>query len=189
MKQLWIMLLAVSLALVIALPAGAAKPDCNIDPSHSSCKVDEPRVGLTCAEAETAGWDHVDPEWGTWDLDGDGEFEAGFRVVLNRHEGACVDVESAAGDWWMDVQVGSAREVYLSVQDSVAPGDWCWGYGHGNPEALVTEDVTLSIGLPASTADICGDNFADGDDQLAFNAAYAGRRKLATPVTITVTLP
>ncbi len=190
MRRFWTVLLVLAVAVVIALPAGAAKPKCEVGSSHPSCKpAEEPeaQIGLTCDEVATDhGWDFVPVTWSS---------DREFTVVLDHHLGACVDLTSAAGEWVIDVQVGSAREVYLSVQDSVFPGDMCWGYGHyDSPEALVTEDVTLYIDLPASTLNACDDpatsnTYDDGDPRLTFNASYAGRRKLVTAVIITVTLP
>jgi hypothetical protein len=42
MRRFWIMLLAIAMALVIALPAGAGKPpiDCDKHPNHPECVTD-----------------------------------------------------------------------------------------------------------------------------------------------------
>ncbi len=189
MQRYWTVLLVLAVAVVIALPAGAAKPDCIDEPSRPWCEpAEDPEgpVGLTCEETAADGWDYVDVTW---------QDEKTFTVVLTDRLGACVDVTSVAGEWTIDVKVGSAREVYLAVGDSVSPGDMCWGYGHyDSPEALVTDDVILLVDLPASTINACDDpatsnTYDDGDLRLTFNASYAGRRKLVTAVIITVTLP
>jgi hypothetical protein len=183
--------LAVPLAMVATASAG---PPCAKNPTHPDCVgpppsstttttvADDGPVGLTCAEAEEEGFDHVPVEWSA-----DG---ASFTVVLNLRTGACVDVASVEGEWTIDVDVGSAREVRVGIQDSVAPGDACWGGCSGDPEAVFTESGTVVTPvIPAAEPDACGTGFADGADTLTFSASYSGVRKLATPVTVTVYLP
>ncbi|MEN8114733.1 MAG: hypothetical protein ABFS21_10120 [Actinomycetota bacterium] len=188
MKRFWIMLLVLAVALVTALPVGAAKPDCNPDspdytPEHPSCvpdEPDEPLVGLTCADAEAQYGPHVDVNWiDDWTF----TFEIGYR------EDACVDVISIAGDWTIKVDMGSAILVGLGVRDSVAPGDMCWGPGLDT--GLVTEADTYTFGTPASELNACGDDFGDDDEALSFFAwaDFRGPAKNAVPATITVTLP
>jgi hypothetical protein len=207
MKRIWILLMVVALAVAIAAPATAAKPDCDLDPYHPSCKPadedpsDDGPIGMTCAEAALAGpknpaFRHVEVHWTS---------AQSFWVELNDQRNACVDVASGAGEWVIEVEsLGSASGVQLAVQDSVNPGDACWGGCNGDLEAIVTpadcdaaegeQCKVLTPMLPASDLDACGiwvaDNgFADGDPQLAFNASYSGVKKMAEPVRIKVSFP
>jgi hypothetical protein len=173
MRRFWISLLSVGLTLVIALPAGAGKPD---KPSP-----DEPLVGLTCDEARAEGVDFVD---GVWNDEG-----TEFTVVLGARARACVDVLSDAGDWTVEVEKGSAIKVGVEVQDSTGPGDTCW-------DQVITKDGIYEFSTPASTLNACDDaamdpepDFGDEDEQLAFGAWASYHGKAATPATITVTLP
>ncbi|NQV05143.1 hypothetical protein HQ535_01215 [bacterium] len=184
-RRVWIVLLLIGVVLALAVPAGAGKPTCEPGSTHPSCKSDEPDdgpVGLTCAEAEASGFDNVPVEWSA-----DGKW---FTFEMNLRTGACVDVMSVEGQWVVDVDVGSARGVSVGIQDSVAPGDACWGGCSGGVEAIFTETGTVVTPvIPAATIDACGVGFSDGADTLTFSASYSGVRKLASPVTVTVTLP
>ena len=140
MKRIWILLVVVALGVALAAPASAAKPNCELDPGHPSCKpadedppADGP-VGMTCVEADAAlrNIAHVEPTW-----TGDNS----FRLELNNKERACVDVMSAEGVWTIDVvTLGSASAVGLAIGDSVNPGDTCWGGCHGDVEADVSAE-------------------------------------------------
>jgi hypothetical protein len=190
-----ILVLLVVLAVPLAMMATAsAGPPCAKNPTHPDCVgpppsstttttiADDGPVGLTCAEAEEDGFDHVPVRWS--------EDRTSFEVELNLRTGACVDVDSVEGEWTIDVDVGSARELRVAIQDSVAPGDACWGGCNGDVEAIVTESGTIVTPvIPAATLDACGTGFPDGADTLTFSASYSGVRKLATPVTVTVSLP
>jgi len=52
MKRGWTILLAGALSLAIALPVGAAKPDCELDDSHPSCKTDDSTTTTTTEPAD-----------------------------------------------------------------------------------------------------------------------------------------
>lgn len=171
MKRMWILLFVWAIGVALASPAGAAKPDC----PGNSCNNDSSGIGMTCAEVEDLGFEHVVPTW-----TGPNSFE----VELKRLS-ACVDVMSAEGTWGIEVvQVGSAREVYLAVNDSVNPSDTCWGV---SDVGAITEPTVFYPELPAATLDACGVGEADGDPQLTFNVWFAG--KLRQPVIVRVTYP
>jgi hypothetical protein len=162
-RRFWLALMIGGLTMAIALPASATKPG----------KPVKPNGGMTCAEL-SAYWDFAVPVWN--------EAHTAFTVTgpLN----ACVDVDSVQGVWQIDVDMGSALEVYLSVQDSAYVGDTCWG------RTTVTESGTVYTSvIPAATLNACGTGEADGAASLTFNAQYLHRGKLRTPATITVTLP
>mgnify|MGYP001820850390 FL=1 len=176
MRRFWISLLAVGMTLVLAVPAAAAKPDKPDKPPP-----DEPLVGLTCDEARADGVDFVD---GTWN-----DEETVFTVELGAREQTCVDVDSVAGGWIVEVDMGSAVKVGVEVQDSTGPGDTCW-------DQVITKDGIYEFSTPASTLNACDDaamdpepDFGDEDEQLAFGAWAQYHGKAATPATITVTLP
>jgi hypothetical protein len=176
MKRFWTVLLIVTVAIVMALPAGAVKPD-----NPGKPPPDEPLVGLTCAEAAIEyGIDHVDGDWN--------DAMTEFTVKVGVREDACVDVISLEGDWEIKVDIGTAIQVGFGVRDSFA-GDRCWGPCLGT--GLVTESGTYAFVTPASGLDACGDTFGDEDEALAFIAwaDFRGPAKSATPATITVTLP
>jgi hypothetical protein len=173
MKRMWIVLFVLAIGAALAAPASAAKPDC----PGNSCNTDSSGIGMTCAETEAVGFDHVVPTPTGPNT---------FVVELADRLGACVDVMAAAGTWEIEVvQVGSAREVYLAVQDSVLPGDTCWG---GSDVGAITEPTVLYPVLPEAAVDACGFGEADGDPQLTFHAMYKGGR-LAQPVIVRVTFP
>ena len=182
MKRFWTVLVVVAVALVMALPAGAVKP---ANPPGKP-PADEPLVGLTCAEAEADGFDRVSVNWSA-------DYTT-FTVKIGYRENACVDVTSGAGDWKVDVDMGGALEVGMGVQDSVAPGDACWGGCAGG--GVISESGLYSFYTPASIIDACNfdvkdPDFGDGDGQLTFNAwaGYRGNPKAVEKATITVILP
>jgi hypothetical protein len=186
MKRFWTMLLVVAMALVMALPAGA-KPDKPDKPGKPP--PDEPLAGLTCEEANpppmSAGRttkvciDENDENCGT------------FTLTLEPKFDTCIDVMSVAGDWEIKViDMGSANEISLAVQDSVAPGDACWG-GCAGEEIVTSTGETYFHWTEASTVDACGIDFGDEDERLTFHAEARFPRpwKNIVPATIMVTLP
>lgn len=175
MKRFWFVLLAVAVALAMAVPAGAKKPDNPDKPPP-----DEPLVGLTCAEAAVEYGEHAAVNWIN---------EETFEVKVGVREDACVDVMSLEGGWTIEVDMGTAIEVGLGVRDSVAPGDMCWGPCVGT--GVVTESGIYEFSTPASEINACGVEFGDADEALAFIAwaDFRGPAKSAVPATITVTLP
>ena len=189
MRRFWTVQLVLALTVLMAVPAGAAKPDRPGEP--------DPAMGMTCEETGALRFfDHVPVTWmdqegkeygeQTVEIDGEWVFLRSFTVVLNRHESACVDVTSVEGSWQVDIDLGTARSVGYGIADSVNPSDTCWR------ESVDTTQLMTTPTIPASTLNACDDgynDFGDGDERLAFAAWYDGVRKLATPVTITVTLP
>jgi hypothetical protein len=183
MKRIWIMMLAVAVALVIALPA-AGKPG-NKPPKPPS----EPPVGQTCEEAYS---DNPKMQTGIHET---GSF---FTFTLTRAQHlACYDVTTTLPGNWTVGFVGSApREMSVMIRDS-APGDFC-GTDLNTPE---TEGLETRSGqdvfdpnpwifpdIPISGSDACGDGFGDQDDSLTF---WANAKSLPRngDLTITVTVP
>jgi hypothetical protein len=201
MRRIWITLLAISMALVLALPAGAVKPDCSIypeghpqacagDPDDPPIDPDDPLAGWTCAEADPPPMvadSNIFPC-----IDGC----TGFDLTLAPKWNTCIDVESVAGSWTITVNDwGDAYEIALAVQDSVAPGDSCWGGCAGaviiTPQTPQDEMPFKTPHTPASELDACGDGFGDGAETLTFHAEAHFRPPLKgdLPAQITVTLP
>lgn len=158
MKRFWIMLLAITVASVMALPAGAkGKPDKPGPPPP-----DEPLAGETC---------YALGDWGATPVTGD------FTVTLggDHPDEYCIDVMSDPGDWeitYGPAGNGNVRSLNLFLRDSTAPGDGC--------VCAYLEDGTLSCGhcgytfrdvstggsaffhqAPEATANACGTEFAE----------------------------
>jgi len=197
MKRFWIVLLVLAVAIALALPAGAVKPDCSTYPEGHPLVCpddptdpppdDEPLAGLTCEEA-----DSPPPAAGrnSFLCDNCGTFD----VTLPPKWDTCIDVESAvAGVWEVTVtEWGDAYEIALGVQDSVAPGDACWGGCAG--EVIITPEDGMPFSTPftpASVIDACDTSFGDGATSLTFHVEARFRPPLKgdLPAVITVTLP
>jgi len=193
MKHFWIMLLVVAVGIILAIPAGATPPLCSDNPNHPRCipedpvepPPDEPLAGLTCAEAAPPP-----QSVGNVIFDCSGDCST-FDLVLEPKWNTCIDVESTEGRWKITVgEWGDAYEIAVAVQDSVAPGDACWGGCAGG--GIITPDhPELLVDTPASTLDACGLDFGDGDPRLTFHAEARFRppTKNDRPASITVTLP
>jgi len=144
MKRFSIILLAIAVALVMALPAGA-------DPPHKD-KPDKPDgpglpPGMTCVEHG-----YVQPEG----YGGSGP----FTLTVGKGELACVDVIAPAGDWAVYVaEAIDVRSAVIRVQDSVAPGDFCNPPQFEGP--LSTEGSVTLEDIPAATVSACGTQYAE----------------------------
>lgn len=163
-RRILMLLLAVVMSLAATATAAAKRPP------------KEPPTGRTCewAKENIPNIDHAEEVWS--------EDGSSFTVVLDDSEGACVDVASD-GPWDVEVSFGSADGVSVTVGDSVAPGEACWTwYGEPPPDPFLFETPPIE-----AVVDACGDAFPDGDPSLVFLAGYDGKRRLAEPVTITVT--
>ncbi len=170
MRRFWIMLLAVAMALVIALPAGAGKPCCNPDgcgddpytKDHPACGEDDPDPvsddwgGHTCVDYKLL---NPDSDWIAFD-----PVDADFVLTLNGGDKGCVDVIAHAGVWLVDVTTDGGRGVMMIPRDSFSPGDSCGGaIINGDP----TGDYTLPLAadprteIPASTVNACGTEYGE----------------------------
>ena len=150
MKRIGVALLVIAMALVIASPAGIAKPPpCPDGSAERPCPtepVDDQGGGITCAEHATSRGqkglitdvvDHyVDGQYDHFDIELSGKnLGIGGR--------ACIDVWSDEGVWTVDIEIleGTVRSILLVPRDSV-PGDSCGGV------SLSRRDIPLSIDLP-----------------------------------------
>ncbi len=163
------------LTLSLAVP-GLAKPD-KTPPGQ------EPLEGLTCSE-----WEFDEPTlWtvGTADT---------FPVELTADKpAACLDVDSAAGNWIIDITAVEAAGLQVQIKDSV-PGDFCFREQYGGkknpiPGRIVVTDVPKA-GVDACTPGEVG-LAADQHPALVFMVSFAPERRSNEPpsVTIDVTLP
>jgi hypothetical protein len=117
MRRFWIMLLGVAVALAIALPAGAGKPDCDLDPSHAACDRGSEVESQTCEELVANG--------ASWVLGQRvGDHYAAFGVP------ACIDLDHgdrAAQYWevrWVgDTRKGTVKGLGLAFKRGL-PGEW-----------------------------------------------------------------
>jgi hypothetical protein len=150
------MLLAITMALVIALPAGAGKPPIDIDckklPNHPQCAIDPgddtPMGGTTCAEDGSA--DAVKTET--------------FDVVLNgKSDSACIDVIANPGAWKITIATeGVVRTLSLFLRDSVAPGDGC--FEGGSCGYAFRNDIPPEVDMPyidGPYVNVCGTDFGE----------------------------
>jgi hypothetical protein len=208
MKRVWIGLLAVAVALAIAQPAGAKKPDCEADPPHPACKESPETGGYTCAEYAA-----MNPDWGGTVYpveanDSYGERTWDFVLELSGREEACIDVIAPAGRWLVSVTANHRHGLMMVPRDSFSPGDSCGGAGFGNdPNGDWTLPLLIDTRteIPSSHVNACGTEFGEwirGEDDelelvmdetveenpLAFVVEAGGPRKRAT-TTIKVDLP
>jgi hypothetical protein len=139
MKRFSIILLAIAVALVMALPVGAKGPP--------EGKGKPEPGGYTC---EDYGFDTPVVH----NLDGS------FTLEVTGREQACVDVVAPKADWTVTVdEAEGVRRVTIRVQDSVAGGDLCGG-------DMITgvlnkgEERTLSQ-IPDATVNACGVEYGE----------------------------
>lgn len=155
MRRIWVTLLAVALALVIALPAGAGKPpiDCDKLPNHPECATDPgddtPIAGTTCVE-----------DGSTYDVQTDD-----FDVTLyGKSDTACIDVLPAyPGAWKVTIETdGIVRGLSLYLRDSVAPGDGC--FEGGSCGYAFRNDFPSDVPFPnidGAYVNVCGTEFGE----------------------------
>jgi hypothetical protein len=150
------MLLAITMALVIALPAGAGKPqiDCDDDKflNRPECRNDpgdeEPTGGTTCREG---GYTHA-------------VMTDDFDVVLyGKSDTACIDVIADPGAWKVKIETqGIVRGMSLFLRDSVGPGDGC--FEGGSCGYVFRNDFPTEVDLPyidGAYVNVCGTGFGE----------------------------
>lgn len=154
-NRFWIVLIAISMAFAIAMPAGAAPKKCEIDPTAPGCETavdDEPLAGTTC---------NAIGEWDNLPISED------FTVTLT--ENACIDVIATEGDWTVDVEEigdGKLRSLSLVIRDSVSPGDACDSVSYNR--YIIPGDITLdgfesdgNPGIAGAWVNSCGTDWAE----------------------------
>lgn len=164
MRRIWITLLSVALALAVAAPAGADKPNCDPDdpnytPGHPTCQDDSgdelPFGGTMCNPAEY-------PE-GI-----DGIQEKDFHFTLEgKKPGTCIDVlTDIAGTWEVTVTGEGARYLGIVPRDSIAPGDSCGGWLQRSAANIYKTHTLSAYGgpMPAATINACGTEWTEWVD-------------------------
>lgn len=157
--------LVTAMMLIVALPAGAGKPDCS-DPrtTHPPCDKgdagDETLHGTVC-----------DPDDYPNNLDGQqivGVQEDDFAFTLSgKQDSACIDVVSVEGRWEVTITGDGARYLGVIPRDSISPGDSCGGYLlRSEGDIYGGEPLILGYAgfLPAATINACGVDFAEWVD-------------------------
>jgi len=157
-NRIWIVLIVVAVALVMALPAGAKGPPDGKGPKDPG---DDPNTigGFTCVDA---GDSTAAPMTDDFVIE-----LGGKRTGLPNY--VCVDVlTTEAGRWNITVTGAGARGLALIPRDSVAPGDSCGGVGARGEEHIYGQftlplDVPeeLRTEIPAATVNACGTEFAE----------------------------
>jgi hypothetical protein len=168
MKRPWLLVLVVGMIMALAAPVAAAPPDCSEKPDHPSCPLPDDLDGGTVCDTEA-------PKTGDFDITlGGGK--------THYPDGACVDVLSDEGPWYVtvDVQQGSVRELRLFLRDSVGPGDGCF---EGGSCGLVLRDLptdpihlapSMNVddagSMPGAYVNACGTVFAEVHDGVSYDA-------------------
>ncbi len=181
-NRIWIVLLIMAVAIVMAIPAGAAV-DCSNEKfaDHPHCQDtpepppdDEPLAGTTCAAAigelnEPVTQDFTvtltEDEY-TVTLTEDEEYTV--TITDNEWASACIDVMADPGDWTVVVEEigGTLRSLSLVVRDSVAPGDACDSVPYrGRDIPFLPFQITLDgfedHGIAGSWVNSCGTDWAE----------------------------
>jgi hypothetical protein len=157
-QKSWAILVVVALAFTTAVSA-AAKPDCDVDPTHRSCKT-------AVAGTECVVWSPSDPY--AYAESGD------FDLTVEDTGSVCIDVsEVVAGDWevTIDVTEGSLRELLVIVRDSIAPGDTCASTSY-KKNKIPDSPFTFTLPVNADNhVNACGIEFAEMVDNHYYAAA------------------
>ena len=170
-NRIWIVLLIMAVAIVMAIPAGAAV-DCSNEKfaDHPHCQDtpepppdDEPLAGTTCAAAIGELNEPVTQDF-TVTLTED---EYTVTLTENAWASACIDVIAPAGDWTVAVEEihGTLRWLSLVIRDSVAPGDACDSVSYRTD---IPSEITLdgfesdnNPGIAGAWVNSCGADWAE----------------------------
>ena len=179
-----ILMLAASLALLLALvsTANAAPGKCNPKKEDCSTTTTTPTptttvvpgplgVGLSCADYAA-----LHPEGGvaplTWNLDENSTFPVFEAALTSGANATCIDVlGAAAGSYTVEVKSVDPQPkrnsiLYTLVKDS-HPGDHC-GTAQGEPGSALNLNLTNETdgtinNVPAATLNACGTDYTETD--------------------------
>jgi hypothetical protein len=165
-RRLLFLALAVLMTLVVSLPAGADKPDCNTYPDgHPQACPSEDPPDDPIAEPPMGGT-MCDPAEYPVSIDviqtGDFSFSLGGKQA-----GTCIDVISGAGPWEVTITGGGAKYLGVIPRDSYAAGDSCGGYllrSEGNIYGSNPLILGYTGVMPAATVNACGTDFGEWVD-------------------------
>lgn len=173
MRRIWFVLVVIAIALALAIPAVAGKPDKPGKPEPPG----ENLVDTTCA-AQVDVWDAVGYV---------AEGATSFTVSLvGKDVTACWDVMSGEGSWQIAVNVnqGTLRSLLVVPRDSIGPGDSCGGVSlRGNPIPSQTLTLPFADDIPRNTdgdieaayVNACGTDFdevIDGEERFDIGAIF-----------------
>jgi hypothetical protein len=151
-----------SVALALAIPAGAAKPDCS-DPhsTHPACQ--DP--GEAPEVVNDSCYAHG--EWGPLPVSGN------FKVTLGGRNtgypsGYCIDVLADSGNWVVKIETtGRVQSLNLFLRDSVGAGDGCFTAPDGTSSCgymFRSNDIPAEqvfADMPGAWANACGDEWGE----------------------------
>ena len=165
------MLLAGALALLMAAPAGAGRPNCDPDdpkytPEHPACQGDEPSEDLPLGGTMCDPDEYPKNPDGTFQIEGVQSGDFTFTLAGKR-PGTCIDVMSIAGPWEVTVTGEGARYLGLIPRDSIAAGDSCGGpllRNAANIYGASPHILGYNGSVPAATINACGTEWAEWVD-------------------------
>jgi hypothetical protein len=157
MRRVSIALIVCSVALALAIPAGAAKPVCSdLHSTHPACQ--DPGEAPEVANDSC----HAHGEWGPLPVSGNFEVTLGGRNT-GYPDGLCIDVLTDPGDWRVEIETtGKVQSLNLFMRDSVGAGDACFTTPDGTSSCgymfrssnIPAEQVFADI--PGAWANACG---------------------------------
>ena len=175
MRRFWITLLILATVIAMGLPAVAAPPKCDDDPTLPGCgggddptttttttTATEPVIGTTCANPDGVHAANGGLAEGPYSSDSIAETVDFYIELAGAKASTCVDVFAPEGAWTVEVTVlsGTVRSLLLVPRDSIAWGDSCGGGSLRWPT-----DGATSV-LPGH------DNYYDQDGDGMVEAAY-----------------
>jgi hypothetical protein len=162
MRRVSIALMVCSVALALAIPAGAAKPDCG-DPHSTHLACQDP--GEAPEVVNDSCYAHG--EWGPHPV------AENFVVTLGGRNtaypsGYCIDVLATPGNWTVEIETaGKVQSVNLFMRDSVGAGDGCFTAPDGTSSCgymFRSNDIPAEQvfeGIPGAWANACGDEWGE----------------------------
>jgi hypothetical protein len=162
MRRVWIALTVISVALVMAVPVGAAV-DCDNPKfgNHPSC----PDPGEAPQVNNDSCYAHG--EWGSVPVSENFVVTLGGRGTAYP-SGYCIDVLADAGDWLVEIETtGKVQSLNLFMRDSVGAGDGCFTAPDGTSSCgymYRSNDIPTQqafAGMPGAWANACGDEWGE----------------------------
>ena len=166
MRRFWVALLILATVIAIGLPAVAAPPKCDEDPTLPGCSGEdpteppsEPVYGTTCANPDGVYAANGGLAEGPYSSDSIAETVDFYIELAGAKASTCVDVFAPEGAWTVEVTVlsGTVRSLLLVPRDSIAWGDSCGGASLRRP----TDGATIVLPGPDNPSDLDGDGMIE----------------------------
>ena len=172
MRRFWITLLILATVIAMGLPAVAAPPKCDDDPTLPGCgggddptttttttTATEPVLGTTCANPDGVHAANGGLAEGPYSSDSIAETVDFYIELAGAKASTCVDVFAPEGAWTVEVTVlsGTVRSLLLVPRDSIAWGDSCGGASLRRP----TDGATIVLPGPDNPSDLDGDGMIE----------------------------